>query len=83
MLVQSQNGYIDLLPALPKEWSKGSVKGICARGGFVIDMDWDNGAVTRVKIFSKKGGKCLVHVGEKEISFNTIPRKKYNVMEKL
>lgn len=56
MLIQSQNGDIELLPALPKEWSKGSVKGICARGGFVIDMDWDNGALAKAEIFSKKGG---------------------------
>ena len=41
MLIQSHNNVIRLLPALPKEWSRGEVKGFCARGGFVIDMKWD------------------------------------------
>lgn len=60
MLVQSDEASITLLPALPKEWKDGSVKGLCARGGFVIDMEWKDGKVTAARITSRKGGKTRV-----------------------
>ena len=60
MLVQSDEASITLLPALPKEWKDGSVKGLCARGGFVIDMEWKDGKITAVRITSRKGGKTRV-----------------------
>ncbi|MBS1574790.1 MAG: glycoside hydrolase family 95 protein [Bacteroidetes bacterium] len=56
MLLQSQNGQINLLPALPRAWNDGEVKGICARGGFVIDMKWKNGGIENCRIYSKRGG---------------------------
>ena len=58
MLMQSHAGLIRLLPALPKHWQEGSLKGICARGGFVIDIDWAEGKLTKAKITSRVGGPC-------------------------
>jgi alpha-L-fucosidase 2 len=58
MLIQSHNGIIRLLPAIPKAWSTGEVTGLCARGGFVVDMKWTDNKLTEAKIYSKRGGKC-------------------------
>ena len=60
MLLQSHLNFIQLLPALPTAWKNGSIKGLCARGGFVIDMDWKEGKLTSLKIFSGTGGICKI-----------------------
>ena len=60
MLMQSYDGYIHLLPALPSTWKNGSIKGLVARGGFVIDMDWKEGKLTKAVIHSKNGGMCRI-----------------------
>jgi len=52
MLLQSHESEISLLPAIPKEWSSGSVKGLKARGGFIVDITWENGKVTTYRIAS-------------------------------
>jgi alpha-L-fucosidase 2 len=62
MFVQSHDGFVYLLPALPSVWKNGSVKGLVARGGFVIDMDWKNGKVSRLKVYSKYGGNCRLRI---------------------
>ncbi|MCF8247190.1 MAG: glycoside hydrolase family 95 protein [Saprospiraceae bacterium] len=64
MLVQSDDRRIYLLPALPDAWKSGSVKGLCARGGFVIDMDWKDGKVLKVKVFSRVGGTVKLVSGD-------------------
>ncbi len=60
MLLQSHEGYISLLPALPDAWESGSIRGLKARGGFEISMAWKNGLPTRVEILSQNGGKCRI-----------------------
>jgi len=61
MLMQSHEGGIDLLPAVPKAWSNGRFDGVCARGGFELDIQWGNGQVTRVAVLSKKGQTCRIN----------------------
>jgi alpha-L-fucosidase 2 len=63
MLIQSHEGVIDLLPALPDEWSEGSFKGVCARGGFELKMEWEDQEITRAEILSKYGNLCRIHTG--------------------
>ncbi|MCC6727233.1 MAG: glycoside hydrolase family 95 protein [Saprospiraceae bacterium] len=64
MLVQSDDKQIHLLPALPDAWKSGSVKGLCTRGGFVIDMDWKDGRVVKVNVFSRTGGTARLTDGK-------------------
>lgn len=70
MLMQSSEEDITLLPALPEQWKDGSVKGICARGSFVIDMNWKNGRVISLSITSRKGGKTRVNFNNKSVKIN-------------
>ena len=65
MLMQSHEGVIDLLPALPKEWSEGRFKGVCARGAFELDMKWSGAKLTRVEVLSKEGQPCRIRTGNK------------------
>ncbi|HLK29134.1 MAG TPA: glycoside hydrolase family 95 protein [Puia sp.] len=62
MLVQSHEGVIDLLPALPDEWKDGEIKGVRARGAFELDMKWHDGKIISAKISSIEGGICKLRV---------------------
>ncbi len=69
MLIQSHEGFIELLPALPSAWSRGKFYGVKARGGFEIDFEWESNSLTWVKITSTAGQVCkiLLPDGIKEI----------------
>lgn len=60
MIMQSNMGYINLLPALPDDWSEGHVDGLLARGNFEVDMDWADGQLDQAVVTSKNGGEATV-----------------------
>ncbi len=60
MLVQSHNGVVRLLPALPSEWRQGRLQGARARGGFVVDLEWSEGRLAQARIRSLDGGELRV-----------------------
>jgi alpha-L-fucosidase 2 len=61
MLIQSHEGYIKVLPALPKQWNTGYYKGLTARGGFAVDVKWENGNATEIVITSNAGQNCSLN----------------------
>jgi len=60
MLLQSQGGVIQLLPALPKAWPSGSVRGLCARGGYTLDIAWRDGVLASATIVATRAGPATV-----------------------
>ncbi len=79
MLLQSHEGYVSLLPALPTAWQDGEVKGLCARGGFVVDVKWKEGKVIGARLLSKIGGVCKVKYGNELVEIKTQAGKWYSV----
>jgi len=65
MLVQSQTGEIELLPALPSAWPAGHVTGLRARGGFEMEIAWDNGRLTSAGVRSVGGRKAALRYGNR------------------
>lgn len=77
MLVQSHvplknNRFeVHLLPSLPTNLTNGSVKGLRARGNFVLDLSWENGTLKEARVFAEKGGKLTLRLGDRTVNFKT------------
>ena len=70
MLLQSHDGAIHFLPALPDDWDKGEVSGLRTRGGFEVSFNWENGMIQKIEIKSKLGGNCRIRVPNEVIMVN-------------
>lgn len=79
-LLQSHMGFIQLLPALPDAWKEGSVKGLCAKGNFEINITWQDGKLKEAVILSKAGEPCNLRYGNRTFTFKTTKGKKYKIM---
>lgn len=94
MLLQSHEGFLSLLPALPAAWKTGSVKGIKARGNFTVNIQWENGRLKEAAIYSGSGGVCrlfnstglkvigvITKASGQIMEFNTIKGKTYIIKQ--
>lgn len=79
MLLQSHNGVVKLLPALPDVWTDGEVKGLRARGDFEVDMTWKNGKLIYAVLRSKLGGNCKLSYRGKSLTIKTKQGKSYKI----
>jgi alpha-L-fucosidase 2 len=79
MLVQSHDGAVRLLPALPSAWPEGSVGGLRARGGFELDISWSEGRLTAATLRSLRGGVCELRYGAKALRLDTRAGRSYRL----
>jgi alpha-L-fucosidase 2 len=71
MLIQDHTGWIELLPALPSAWPNGSFTGLRARGGFEIDLKWENSRPVEIKVKSTVGGRCRLKWQGRTVNLQT------------
>jgi alpha-L-fucosidase 2 len=79
MLLQSHNGVIRLIPALPSAWAEGNVTGLRARGGFELDIAWKDSKLTSAILRSKLGGPCKIRYAGKVLDIETKPGATYRI----
>jgi alpha-L-fucosidase 2 len=77
LLVQSHQGFIDILPALPAALPDGFIRGVCARGGFELDLKWNAGKITALSVLSKAGAPCRIRYLGKITEFPTVKGTTY------
>ena len=77
MLLQSHEGFIEVIPAIPAKWSEGSFRGLTARGGFTVDAAWTDGKVTSVSVYSACGETLKIKINGKITQINTEKGKTY------
>jgi len=83
MLLQSHEGFIELLPALPQAWETGSFNGLVARGNFELSLKWENSKISTVKIIANSGGECSIkypNIEDAQVKDSTGKKISYNIM---
>jgi alpha-L-fucosidase 2 len=83
MLLQSRAGEIELLPSLPKAWANGSIRGLRARGGFEVDIEWKEGKLRTARLKSTAGESCRVRYGERTANVTLLPGASCTLDQKL
>jgi alpha-L-fucosidase 2 len=78
MLLQSHDGFIFILPSVPGAWPEGSISGLKARGGFIVNIEWKNSAVAKIRIRSLLGGNCRLRSYDKLVPVGTFKLKDAN-----
>jgi alpha-L-fucosidase 2 len=81
MLLQSHDGALTLLPALPSAWPTGRVEGLRARGGFTLDLSWQDGRLVRATVRSERGKPCRIRYYSRSVERDTRAGESYDVME--
>lgn len=79
MLLQSHTGILHLLPSLPDAWSKGSIRGLRARGNFTVDLEWADGQLSKVTVLSGSGENCRLRYGQTDFELPTKAGRRYTL----